>query len=473
LHGACSGAKLFLTLLQFGGITNMRIFAVLAIWTLAITSAMAQRNAPDDRDDAQRLFDAFRDRMERELREELGQQDPDEPKASGQGGVIGFEDIAPAAGSNATTGVPLTDQYRKVHGVSFGKGASVHVCGASDNYTAAARIVRACPYPRAASGQRAALFDVRAGGRALQIGFDQAIQSLAMRINPTGGRVDEEFIARAVAFDANGARVATQSVRFIWDQGALSWPTTISLRDDKTGQSFTRVTIELLRAAENNQPVRFLIDDLIYENARQAANESPVARGLSALDGPPEAGRSVIVSSPRIGPMHRPLQKYRAPTRKRLEIDWDAVEADLTEQAALGIVPVRPDANSRRYANIAELPLLLPTAADPGSLRVFGNRSTVNAVWRYQGRDYAVYGSRLVTVLRPAAGAPGVRSAITFSGTDDDFTASFSLYGASYTLTQYCEGGAAADPGCYDRDALGAVAESLAVAVGAAGRGRP
>ncbi len=446
----------------------MRVLIALAAAMLLAAPVHAQRNDPAGDDNARRIFEAIRDRIAG-----TGNDDnPDRPAQPSQGGVIGFEDIAPPAGASASTGAPLTDQYRKVHGVSFGGGASVHVCSA--NYDVRARIATACPYPQAASGQRAALHDVRAGGRAMQISFDQPVQSIAMRINPTGGQLDEEFIARATAFDENGARIAVSAFRFNWYQDALSWPTSISLRDDKTGRSFTRATIELLRVAQNNQPVRFLIDDLAYANAPEPAlGRPPVAAGIADLDGPPAAGTGVIVSSPQIGPLQANLQKYPAPLRKRLDIDWDAVDADLAEQSALGIAAAAPSGRSARFVDIAELPLLLPTVAEPGSLQVFGNPDTMNAAWRHQGRDYGVYGSRLVTVIAPARGAPGVRSAITFSGTEDDLTASFSLYGASYAVTQYCRGGARADPDCYDRDRLGAVVESLAVVVGAAGRGRP
>ena len=70
-----------------------------------------------------------------------------EPPAQG---VIDFENAqGPAAGA----GIQLTNQYEASHGASFGRGASIHFCArVFDDVNASL-----CPYPSAASGQRAAV----------------------------------------------------------------------------------------------------------------------------------------------------------------------------------------------------------------------------------------------------------------------------------------------------------------------------
>lgn len=436
------------------------VFAALALAAPAVTTiAAAQDN------DGQRILDAVRDRIARQL-QRSDEVETTTPENDDTPAFIDFEIVSPAgAASGAAT--PLTTQYRQSHGVSFGKGASIQFCTNDyDEFN-----VRLCPYPRAASGQRVAMHDIETGGPAMQVSFDDPVSSVSMQINPTGGQLDEEFIARIIGFDANGNRAGVSELRFNWYQDAFSWPTGVAI-DADDGAGFSRIDISLRRVASNNLPVRFLIDDLTFERA--AINIAPpVAAALATQDGPPRVGRAVIVQSPNVGPAQSTLQIYPAAVRKRLAIDWDAVDAALADQATLGLSAAAPTGAGQKFVDIAELPLLLPQAVDVGSLQVFGNADTINAVWRAGGRDYAVYGSRLVTVIEKAQGASGVRSAVTFSGTDDELTASFSLYGASFALTQYCNGGAGADPGCFDRDALGAIAESLVVVVGDAGRARP
>lgn len=431
----------------------MRLIFIAATGLVAFSPALAQQREGD----GARLLDFLRDRLERELKTERA----DNAQENGPGGVV--IDFENAPGSAATAS--LTDQYRQSHGVRFGKGASIQFC--SDTYDEFNR--SACPYPRAASGQFAALHDVESGGRSMQISFDQPVAGVAAKINPTGGRLDEQFIVQIVGFGADGARLATNSLRFNWYQDAFSWPTEIALTNEKGG-AFTRVSIELRRIAQNNSPVRFLIDDLLIANAPE---RPPVGAAIAEQDGPPRAGRGVIVQSPDTSSASAELQKYPPATRKRLSIDWDAVDADLAEQLALGLSAPSPVRDGQKYVDIAELPVLLPVDPDPGTMMVFGGRDMINAVWKQDGRDYSLYGSRLVTVLRPAEGAPGVRSAVTFSGDSDGLTGSFSLYGASYALTRHCVGGQAADPACFDRDALGEAAGDLVVTVGDAGRGRP
>lgn len=438
---------------------RLRFLAVAIAAALALGPSHAQERPRDEGG----LFDAIRDRIEREVREGLGLARPE--KSAPAGGLIDFE---PIKGQDVSAGAPLTTQYKDSHGVVFGRGASVQRC--SDAYDEFAR--SACPYPRAASGERAALHDVGAGGAAMSVTFARPASAIGVAINPTGGRPDEAFIAEIIGYDAAGNRVGRAIQRFAWRQDAFSWPTEIALQT-KAPANFVRAEITLRRVLMNNQPVRFLIDDLVFETAPENG-APPVGARLDEQSAPPRAGRGTIVQSPRIGPAQDELQKYPAATRKRLSVDWAAAEADLARQDGLGLKPASPLRDGGNYVDLAELPVLLPASSDPETLMVFGNADTVNAVYRVGGRGYSAYGSRLVTVVNPAEGAPGVRSALTYSGTSDEMTASFSLYGVSYSISQHClDGGESADPGCYDRSRLREGLDNLVVVLGDAGRARP
>lgn len=420
-------------------------------------------------DNSRRILDDAFDRFEEVIRRIDGVEAND-AQPNGDARLIDFEAIRTSDGRAPVT---LTNQYEQSHGVRFGRGVSVHRCsGAYDEFSTSL-----CPYPRAASGDRAAMFDIEAGGTAMTVDFVEPADAVSFRINPTGGGQGVRYTAQAVGLDAQGEAVAAVQEDVAFGEDNLNWPYALTLRGQRP---IVRVQIamalqgsSLAVARVNNQPVRFFIDDLAIFRANASPTVPPVAAALSAQDGPPRVGRAVIVQSPQVGSAQSSLRLYPAAVRKRLAIDWDAVNAAIADQDAMGLMAAAPALAGQKYVDLAELPLLLPQSADAGSLQVFGSADIVNAVWRAGGREYSVYGSRIATVINKADGASGVQSAITFSGTEDELTASFSLFGASYALTQHCNGGATADPGCYDRDALGKIAESLVVVVGDAGRTRP
>ena len=383
------------------------------------------------------------------------------PQAEITPGLIDFENVQ---GPQVGAGIELTNQYAQSHGVTFGRGASVHFCArVTDDVMASL-----CPYPQGASGQRAAAHDVRSGGAAMVMTFDRPIEALTMRINPTGGALDEVFVARLIGFDASGEQLVQEDIRFNWYQDAFSWPTSAGFETD--GAQVARVTVELQRVSVGNRSVRFLIDDLTlaYSPERQM---SPVAAALAEETAPPKVDAE-IVQSTDVGGAQDELRLYPAATRKRTVIDWDAVDAALTEQDAQGLASAPRQGD--QFINAAELPVLLPSEADAGSLIIVGNRDSYSAHFTVAGRSHSLYGSRLLTVMAPAEGATADETNLTLMRSDEALTGSFVLYGASYSLTRYCiNEDAATDAACHDGDALGAVAAGLVVVVGDAGRGRP
>ncbi len=379
-----------------------------------------------------------------------------------QTGVIDFENVQ---GPSAGAGVLLTDQYLKSHGVSFGPGASVHFCArVTDDVNASL-----CPYRAAASGARAAAHDVRAGGPAMTIKFSRPVDAVSMRINPTGGALNEVFTVQLSGLDANGRRVAANDTRFTWGEAAFTWPTSVAL--ETSGAGFAQVTVEMRRVAQNNQPVRFLIDDVSLAYSAQTG-DAPVLAALNEARNPPRIEGAEVVQSDEDQEMREELRLYPAAMRVRTAIDWDAVETSLERQKDLGFAAAAHD--DAPIVDIAELPLLLPSRADAASLSIAGGRDSYQADFAIGGRGYSLYGTRVLTIINPAPGAPAPASNVTMMETDYALIASFSLYGASYTLTRYCRNDSAdEDPACHDRDALGAVAREMVVAVGAAGRERP
>ncbi len=442
--------------------TRFFIGMILAVVAIAAPT-LAQNN------DLQRIPDEAFQRFENVIRQ-IDDVEIDDDQSKGDVQIIDFEAVRTQDGRAPVT---LTNQYERSHGVRFGRGVSVHRCsGAYDEFSTSL-----CPYPRAASGDRAAMFDVETGGSAMTIDFVEPANAVAVRINPTGGGQGVQFDAQAIGLDSQGETVATAREAVAFGEENLDWPYVLTLRGERP---IVRVQIAMVTQGAslavtsiNNRPVRFFIDDLAILLASESPAVSPIAAALAAQDGPPPVGRAEIIQSPRVGPAQSTLRLYPAAVRKRLEIDWDAVDAALADQDALGLRAAEPVGAGQKHVDLAELPLLLPQAADAGSLQVFGSADVINAVWRSGGRDYSVYGSRVATVIRKAEGASGVQSAITFSGSEDELTASFSLFGASYVLSQHCNGGATRDPGCFDLDALGEVAERLVVVVGEAGRARP
>ena len=376
--------------------------------------------------------------------------------------VIDFENVQ---GPTLGAGIALTNQYQESHGISFGRGASVHFCArVTDDVNASL-----CAYPRAASGQRAAAHDTRAGGPAMIIDFARPVDTVSVRINPTGGITDEIFIAELTGFDANGNRLERDTLRFFWRQDAFTWPTTAAIETSDAG--FSRVSIRLLRARQNNQPVRFLIDDLTL----QYSPETPAAPVLSAIGTvrqPPEIASADVIQSEGDEDMREALRLYPAATRIRTAIDWDAVETTLQQQNNLGLQPAAHSSDA--FLDVAELPLLLPSRADNGSLSIVSQGDTYHASFNIDGREYSLYGTRVLTLLSPSQGATAPAENVRAFVGEHELAASFSIYGASYTLTRYCLfDSVLEDPACHNRDEIGEIAREMVVAVGAAGRDRP
>ena len=376
--------------------------------------------------------------------------------------VIDFENVQ---GPTLGAGIELSNQYQSSHGVTFSRGASVHFCArVTDDVNASL-----CAYPRAASGQRAAAHDTRSGGPAMILNFSRPVDAVSVRINPTGGIADEVFIAELTGFDANGNRLERDTLRFFWRQDAFTWPTTAGI--ETGGQGFSQVSIQLRRVARNNQPVRFLIDDLTLQYSPDAP-EAPVLSALGAVRQPPRIPGGQIVQSEDDDNMQENLRLYPAATRIRTEIDWDAVDLTLQQQNSRNLQAAAHSSNA--HLDVAELPVLLPARADAGSLSIVSQGDSYHASFIVDGRDYSLYGTRVLTLMNPAPGAANPDNNVRAIVSNYGITASFTLFGASYTLTRYCLNDTVLeDPACHQREAIGNIAQEMVVAIGAAGRGRP
>ena len=428
----------------------------------------------------ERLRDALREAAERELRERLGddEQDTDNPDGQQSDGAdadrptsndainIDFENVnGPIAGAPTN----LSDQYRKSYGLTFGDGASVVSCPGP---TSAVQLA-ACPYPRAASGTRVAYHDVRASGQAMELFFDNPVSNLTVKINPTGGEIDQEFIARITGFDESGKQLATLDTRFFWYQDAFTWPTQAGLWSD--GQRMSKATIEL-RPVGGRSPVRFLIDNLSFTPAPDATEPviTPVFTDLTEQETrEPIAAIDDRYSSASTGNDRRGLELYPAATRVRVKVDWDAAFTARDEQDSQGI-------SSAAIANNADLsraalPLLLPQNADAAiDLAVDNAGDSYSAVFEKDGRQFDYYGTRVLTVVQPDSGAGGGAPNLKYIELEYGLAASFSLYGVSYRVTQYCTNDNADEEAtCYDRGKLKERVQDLVVVIGATGETRP
>jgi len=377
--------------------------------------------------------------------------------------TIDFENVQ---GRQVGVGIELRDQFEKTHGLSFARGASVHFCArVTDDVNASL-----CPYPRAASGQRAAAHDVRTGGSAMVMNFSRPIEAISMRINPTGGKLDEVFVAELVGSDARGNKIVDETIRFNWFQDAFTWPTSVGFETD--GAQISRVTVMLRRVSQNNQPVRFLIDDLSLLYSPEQ-NLSPVMAELEAQQNPVNVRDPEIIETQRGDVANDTPPYFPVATRIRTRIDWEAAEAAVIAQNARGLIPATlfDEADFDRMA----LPALLPIRSDrPVVLIAQPVGDSYDALYTIDGRRYELSGTRLATLIGAANDAPGVTSNLMISGYEEAIEASFSIYGAIYTLSRYCHSPVEdEDPQCHDEGALRAALDEVVVAIGAAGKVRP
>ena len=419
-------------------ISKIRTFLFGLLGAAVVTApalVMAQDRAPSPLRD--RLRDALKDVIERELQnndDDAPEQqtddpdgDPQRPDSSGERVTINFEDIR---GRTASARIELTTQYQKSYGLTFGSGATAYSCQGPSPVQ-----ITMCPYLQAASGDRAVLHEVRSGGPAMTLSFERAISSLSVKINPTGGELDEEFIARVTGYDANNRRQGTNNTRFNWFQDAGAWPTTASVQT-KDGTPLSRVTIELLRIGADNQPVRFLIDDLsfVYAEDVSAPPETPViADLLEAEDRAPalvivDRYTSAVPSNDRRG-----LALYPPAQRIRVAVDWDSAFAarDRQSNAGLNAAPIAPLDDLARIA----MPVLLPENTDaPIDLATDDAGDSYSAIFEKGGRAFDFYGTRVMTATSNDGGGASTAN-LKFHELEYGLAASFSLYGVSYRLT--------------------------------------
>ena len=363
-------------------------------------------------------------------------------------------------------GEALTDQYQDSHGVTFGRGATIETCRRPSTNATAYIPPSPCSYDRAASGRNTGYYSLQ-GGQSLRVNFARAITGLSVKINPTGASLDEPFQMRMTGFDASGKEVASSETDFFWRQDAFSWPTTASLAAD--GGRMTSVTMELRRPRRANQSVRFLFDDLALTFAPDV---TPVIEDLLGVEAPPRIPNAEIVRSPNDPELVRELRLYPPATRIRVPIDWAAANLAVQEQAARSITAAA--LSDRSAIDAAELPVLLPTRADATSLSVVGQGDSYHADFERDGRGYSIYGTRVLTRIRPMTGAPPLVQNLRFIELEYGLGASFSLYGPAYMVTRYClDDSPEEDAACMDKDELSEVIGEIAVVIGAAGEGSP
>jgi hypothetical protein len=354
-------------------------------------------------------------------------------------------------------GAILGERYRSNFGVSFGSGAHVVRCGStSEAEVRAANQFPPCAHPNAASGLHAGYFD---GTRdALVITLDRPARSVSLRINLP-------FVFRGQSYevsmfgDAGQGESAASRLTASGDAASgASWPTTAEISVEQGGM--TRVMVMVAY----DGPGQFLFDDLTISYGGGAPPVmADIARpGAATLqaEGPPQADPAAS----------RVLRVYDAPLRVRARIDWAAAEAAVAEQARRGIAPV--GLADRSGLDRALLPVLLPTAADPASADVSSTGDTFYASYARAGREYSVYGSRILA--RMAGSEPASAANFEVMELDYGLGASFAVYGAAYRIVRYCTRAEIEQEGrCHDPSAIAAEARDLAVAIGAAGGGRP
>ncbi|MEM9496000.1 MAG: hypothetical protein AAGA09_08345 [Pseudomonadota bacterium] len=377
--------------------------------------------------------------------------------------VIRFDAVL---GDPIQGGTALDDQYSESHGVRFGPGATIEQCRRASTNATAYVPPSPCGYDRAASGQNAAHYDPRRGRGALRVDFARAVSGFSFKVNPTGGEIDTSFQVLLNGFDADGERIARATQSFVWRQDAFAWPTTAALRASN-GARIDYATIEL--RPQRGETVRFLFDDFSLD---YAPDENPVVADLRGETRPPRLARPQVVQSPEDPAVARELRIYPAATRIRTVIDWPAARNAVARQDARGIGPA--GLSDRRAIDVAELPVILPSRADGGTLSVVGQRDSYHADFDRDGIGYSVYGTRVLTRVARAPGGSQPANNLRIIELEYGLAATFSLYGASYTVTRYCRNdNPAEDPACYDRDALGDLAAELAVVIGANGERSP
>jgi len=387
-------------------------------------------------------------------------------------GVIGFEEYR--AESN---GIKIVDQYREEFGVAFKPGVTVHQCGGLSSGP------KACTYVRAADGTRTGYFDGRSNNGRMMMTFARPIKELSMRVNATGAKPEEAFSFEMLALQGRQVVAASQE-KFVWSLDRnTNWPVTarVSITNPRGA---TTVTAQMRANSQNNQPIRFLFDEIkityadsdpITDDGRNPQS-SPVGAAIFSRD--QARADAAIGPAERVSWPSSVLKKksrFKPAPRFRARINWADAEAAVAEQNRLGQKPA--PLISSTALDRAELPVLLPPSSDqPIDLAVTRSGNTYSAVFRSGGRLYDYYGTRMLTDLGKPKGGADTRDTnpIRYFEGETGLSASFTVYGAVYRINRTCkQESPRLDPDCYDLPSMEKQIRALMVALGSRAGERP
>ncbi|MEM9704887.1 MAG: hypothetical protein AAF850_02280 [Pseudomonadota bacterium] len=169
-------------------------------------------------------------------------------------------------------GKEVETRFRDALGVSFSSGLRLQVCEGQRYY----QYNSECTYLRAPSGKFAAAFrdDFR---RPLTISFDGGACTVALAIQPTGGKENELFEASLQGYSASGAKLTKMTAPMRWTKNTFRWRH--MLQAYFTDEPAARVEVSVISKDRRSRPVRFLIDDVAYLDS--GCGEPAVVAGAS------------------------------------------------------------------------------------------------------------------------------------------------------------------------------------------------
>ena len=385
--------------------------------------------------------------------------------------IIGFEEHR--ANRN---GITIDDQYREKFGVRFLPGVSVHRCGGESTRA------MACTYVRAADGTRTAYFDGRSNSGTMIMDFARPVQEVSMRVNPTGAKPNETFTLEMKAFQDQREVVASSSEAITWNfNRATNWPYTGRISVNHP-EGATRLAVVMRASQQNNQSIRFLFDEIKISYAQAGADDSDDPLTKDSPAGAAIYSTDQARADANLGPAENvgwPAQRiekkspFKAAPRLRARINWPAAQAALAEQNRLGLSPAR----LARPASLDEaaLPVLLPAFADQAiDLAVTRDGNSYSAIFTHGGRQYDYYGSRMLTRMTNKVAGTHSAGPVRYIEGETGLSASFTLYGAVYRVTQTCkQESPRLDPDCFDTQRLEEKLRELMIALGRRAGGRP
>ncbi len=208
--------------------------------------------------------------------------------------------------------------------------------------------------------------------------------------------------------------------------------------------------------------VALLLAVLFFSNNSALAQSAPTISQLVAAENrgqAPEIGKTQTVTKQ----LAAPSRDFRQARQVRVPIDWAAAQKATAAYQRAGRMPKA--ALAQTSMNEIAMPIIIPEKM-PTNGQVFGKDYYYHAISRHDGYSVSVHGTCVLSEIRSSGDQKAASEGMQIFQTEDGMAASFSLFGAAYSVMMVCDN-PAGDSRCKSPAFMKKLVDGMVVQIGA------